>query len=307
MRYLIPVFLWCVLLLIPSHARASILLNFQSPITAKEVVVFDVTTDTLMLEKNGYEPRPIASLTKLMTAVVFLDTHTSFNKKVTITQKDQSIGSRLGLKNGSIVTTGDLFHAMLSVSANDAAKALVRSSGLTHTQFIQRMNKKALSWGLKSTHFAEETGLSPDNVSTAVEYALLAKRTLDKAKIANATTLKTYTFKNLTTKKSITIKNKNPLLGSELHITGTKTGFIDESDLNLMARSEKDGRTLIAVVLGSHTGGSYHFKEVTGLLEAAWKEKAPLKPEKSRILATPKKEKLVPDQISVKSLSMKAE
>lgn len=259
----------------PFSVHASILSRFTDPITAQKVVVLDVPSNTLLVEKNGYEKWPIASLTKLMTAAVFLDTHTSFNKKVTIKTQDHSIGSRIGFKTGAVVRAGDLFNAMLMVSANDAAKALVRSTGLSHSAFIKKMNTKARSWGLMSTTFVEETGLDARNVSTAVDYAHLAQKAFDNSLISTTTVKKTYSFKDIKTGKKYAVKNLNPLIGSPLAITATKTGFIDESDLNLVARSQAQGRNIIAVVLGSLPGAYHHFKEVRGLLDAALQEPAP--------------------------------
>lgn len=262
-------------LLFPKICSASILLNFKEPITSKAVVLYDVKARKPLLEKNSREVLPLASLTKLMTASVFLDTKPNFNKKIRLKDGDKSIGSRLALPKGSVVRVKDLFTSMLSVSANDAAKALVRATDLPQEEFVERMNKKAQKWGLKNTVFAEPTGLDPSNRSTAEEYAVLAQRAFENPLIAKATLIKKYSFKNWLTGKYHVIRNKNKLLDAPpLSITGTKTGYIDESGPNLVAQSEKNGRKIIALVLGAQLGGN-QFREVKGLLSAVWQEAAP--------------------------------
>lgn len=262
------------LLLKVAPASASILIRFPEPITARSVVVLDINTGKTLLEKNSQEVWPIASLTKLMTASVFLDTKPNFNKKVRIVQSDQAIGARIGLKPGSIIYVKDLFTSMLSVSANDAAKALARISGLTDKVFIQKMNAKAKVWGLENTVFVEPTGLDPQNKSTAQEYAILAKNVLKNPRISQATLVKTYTFKDLKTGRRHKITNKNKLLNSSLDMIGTKTGFIDESGPNIVAEAQQNNKKVIAVIFKADFGGN-QFREALGLLKAALDEGLP--------------------------------
>ena len=137
----------------------------MSGISAQAYVVRDVATGDVLISKNADEAWTPASLTKLITAIVVLDTKPKLTKTVAITSYDQTLGACttggdcIKAVPGIKFTVDALFHAALMPSANNAASALARSTGLTPDQFVARMNAKAKSLGATSSHFYEPTGM----------------------------------------------------------------------------------------------------------------------------------------------------
>lgn len=209
----------------------------------------------IVYSKNYDTVLPIASLTKLMTAVVFLETETPFDKIVTYEAGDNAIGSKLYVSPGETMTVKDLYFTMLVGSANNATKALVRSTGLSQEEFVQRMNDKAKAWGLEHTNFNDVTGLDVGNVSTVYEVALMAKNAFNNLKILQGTTTWAYGFRTLNTDIPHTIKSTSEgMADSSLFITGMKTGYLDEAGYCFVfkARSSKESdKNIITVVLGA--------------------------------------------------------
>ncbi|MBI4022341.1 MAG: D-alanyl-D-alanine carboxypeptidase, partial [Candidatus Andersenbacteria bacterium] len=144
-------------------------------VRSESALLWDTEAQVISFEKNGFERRPIASLTKLMTAIVALDYGIDWDISVEILPAEYVIGGKLLLHPGERVTTRDLFHAMLMGSANNATLALVRQLPVDEREFIRAMNRKAIALGLEQTEFADVTGLDPDNVSTAYEIARLSE------------------------------------------------------------------------------------------------------------------------------------
>ncbi len=146
-------------------------------INARAYVVADAKTGDVLISKNADLSWTPASLTKLVTALVVLDTKPKLNKIVAITQADQDAGwcnaggACIKAKPGVKFTVNGLFHAALMPSANNAANALARSTGLSPQAFVDRMNKKAAALGATATHFNEPTGMDPANSITAQDYA----------------------------------------------------------------------------------------------------------------------------------------
>lgn len=231
-------------------------------ITAKAAVLMAEQSGEVLWQKNATSTLPLASLTKLVAIKVFLDTRPSLNKIVTYSVKDEEYNyeyankwesAKLKLKDGDTITQEDLLYAALVGSANNAIETLVRSSGLARADFINKMNQLASEWGASSTRFIEPTGLSPQNVSSAFDYAIISKEVYAHPIIQKASTMFKYKFSTLNTKKAHTIVNTDKLLEvSSLNITGSKTGYLDEALYCLMARAaDNKGRQVIAVVMGA--------------------------------------------------------
>ena len=211
--------------------------------------------------RKSNKKRPLASLTKLMTALVLLDEGINFNKKVTITKKDLNHvrkyvsggASRVGLRAGDKVKVKDLWNAMLIASCNDSAAALVRGSGLSMKQFKKKMNAKAKSLGLKKTKFTECSGIDVKNVGTAREMAVIAREAFAKKKIRKASRRKSYRINILNSRRSITVKNRNGSL-LKMKPSGFKIGYLTEARNNvaiyLKGKKKKKG---IIVVLHAKT------------------------------------------------------
>lgn len=227
-------------------------------VTFKSAFVMDEDTENQLFADNENETRSIGSLTKLMTALVFLDTAPQWDKVVTIEAADGSQG-RLNVVEGEQITVKDLFHVSLISSSNNAMMALARSTGLPLEEFVKKMNVKAVDLGLKQTKFTEPTGLDPANQSTAKEVAWLLKFALLEKTIQEIVAKKNYTFRLMPNGPLRSISSTNVLLSERLprgavKIIGGKTGYVDEAGYCFaVASADKDGHQVIAVVLGSDT------------------------------------------------------
>lgn len=225
-----------------------------SRVSAAAVFVADVPSREVLLARNSRKPWPLASITKLMTAAVALDQKLSFSRTQTLTQDDEVGGARLRVPVGSRLSTADLFYSMIVGSANNAAHAVSRSTGLSYEEFVATMNVKAGQMGLASTRFVDPTGLEPSNVSTAQEVAALGLELFEKYYYIRKSA-STATYEVMAAGQPHRITNTNDLLTDDdngLIVTGGKTGYLEESKWNLVVRLQ-DGhyKPLIVVVLGS--------------------------------------------------------
>jgi D-alanyl-D-alanine endopeptidase (penicillin-binding protein 7) len=220
---------------------------------------------TLVAGKNTNTVLPLASLTKLMTALVLLDLDINFKSKVTITKAEVvyttpyvaqgDVTSKIDLKAGDKVTKDDLWHAMLIASSNEAAVALVDNSGLTRKQFIARMNAKAKALGLKYTKFSEPSGIDVANVGTPKEMALIAKKAYAIPAVRLASITPAYRFKELTTGRTVGIYSRNNSLLA-MDPLGMKVGYLTEARDNCAVRLSKNGKDYIVVILHASTNAA---------------------------------------------------
>lgn len=209
---------------------------------------------------NSQRVLPLASLSKLMTALVFLDTNLDWDKEIIITQEEidypctlQLCGttSEINLKTGDRIKIKDLWAAMLSASSNQSAVILADNSGLTREEFVQKMNEKAKSLGLVKTKFVEMSGLSADNVSTAEEFAKIAQMAFLDGRISDATSNTSYFFNVIQADGSlreVTVKNRNYSLLA-MGPRASKSGYLVEAQRNAVV--EKDGQIIVALHLYS--------------------------------------------------------
>lgn len=235
-------------------------------ITAKSALAIDQQTGKVLFAKAADKVRPIASITKLVSALVFLESQPNWDKQMTILRKEEVEGGRLYLRSGEQVTVENLFYTSLVGSANNATLTLARSTGLSQKQFVAGMNKKVKDLGLVNSHFEEPTGLSEHNISTAAEVARLLNFALEYEIIKKALSMEVYEFKSISGFRH-RIKNTNKLLDSYLDIQGGKTGFTDEAG-NCLAVNVLGSRkqTVTVVVLGS-AAGSLRFQEAKGIAQ----------------------------------------
>lgn len=252
-------------------------------ITAKSALVIDADTDQILFQKNSQQVLPIASITKLMTALIFLDSQPNWQKQVKIIANDnieisesdknnnlKLKPSQISFQVGELVKIEDLFATGLIKSANNSIKALVRSlDNCCGKTFVDRMNDKAKELGMINTVFEEPTGLSVNNQSTAEDIVLLLKEVIQKPKIQQTLVKK---FHNFQTKdpggenKFYQIKNVNKLLDSFIKIKAAKTGYLDEAGYCFAGLVEYNKKKLIIVLLGNQSEKD-RLQEVKGL---AW-------------------------------------
>ena len=225
--------------------------------SATNTIVVDAKNRKKLFGKNEYEQRPIASISKLMTAIVFLENNQGWDNIVEMQATDEVGGSRLKLAKGESLSVRDLFNASLIASSNNGIMALVRSTGLSQEEFIKRMNEKAKDLKMYQTVFIEPTGMNAQNVSTAYDLTLLVTEAFSKSEIVEASHLPTYNFK---TKfgRNLLVYNTDVLLSSflnkdEYEIIGAKTGFLEESGYCLASMIKSTDKEIITIVLNSST------------------------------------------------------
>lgn len=220
-------------------------------ITASSAAVLDANSGLILWQKNALEKRSLASITKLMTVLVFLQHNPGWDTLVTMQTSDETNENKANIYRDETVTVKDLFYVGLVASDNNAIKALVRSTNLSETEFVKLMNEKAVVLGLKDTGFQDTTGLNDANISTAIDVLHLAQTAFLDPNIKDATSLTSYSFTTQAGKQHKAV-NTNNLLRSYLKITAGKTGSTNAAGFCLVAAVEGDQQqNIISVVLGS--------------------------------------------------------
>lgn len=227
----------------------------RAEISAERGAVLAANDRFFLFTEKADEPQPIASITKLMTALVFLDNNPGWDKEYTITEADKVEGGRLNLFLGDQVTIKDLFYTSLVASDNGATLALVHASGLNEEEFVKKMNERAEKLGLKQTSFDDPIGLSEYNLSTAREVALLAQAAFRNSEISEATTKADYSFMTINGREK-KIESTDYLLfdpgEKTLTVLGGKTGYTEKAGYCFVGRLKNGaGREVISVVLNS--------------------------------------------------------
>ena len=231
----------------------------------KAAYVFDVTNNRVLFQKNPERVLPVASLTKLMTAMVFLQTNPDWDRVVEVIPEDVRNSSRTRIRPREEITVRDLFHASLMSSDNCATKTLVRTCGVPYPEFIRRMNAMADSLGLSGTSFVEPTGLSEQNVSTAQDMARVLRIASESPEVSAITQKLEYEFTS--NRKRHHLVNTNRLLRSQWDVTGGKTGFIREAGYCLVTNVKSPtGIDITAVVLGAPSN-TLRFAEARRILD----------------------------------------
>jgi len=220
-------------------------------LTASSAAVMDKASGLVLWQQQADIVRPIASISKLMAVLVFLEHNPGWDAEVTLEETDFVISSPVKLVAGEKVKVKDLFYSSLIASDNNALLALVRASGKTQAEFVNLMNTKAKNLKLTKTKFFEPTGLSSKNVSTANEVLILAKTAFAVSEISKAASLASYNFTALSGEKHKVVST-NKLLGSFLHLGPAKTGYIGEAGFCLVAEvANENNQEILAVVLNS--------------------------------------------------------
>lgn len=226
--------------------------SFGPVIEAGSALVMDAESGKVLYQKNGFEPRPIASITKLMTALVFLENNLEWDREVVITKDDKESGGKVVVSPGEKLKLRDLFNVALVASVNSAAYELARVTDLSYDDFIKRMNSKAKEIGMMNANFVEPTGIDEHDRATAMDVAKLIQSAIKEDDIKEALTTTSYTFFSVEGSK-YTIKNTNKLLKSYLDIWGGKTGYTEEAGYCLanLVHNKESGKNIIVVILGA--------------------------------------------------------
>jgi len=198
-------------------------------VRAAAAIIYDPDTNEILWEENAQTQRSIASITKVMTATVFLENDPDLTQPVTIARSDVYQASTTHLHANDKVTTDDLLHLLLIASDNAAARALARISPQGSEGFIRRMNDKASELGLETTHYADPSGLLSENVSSAYDMARLITHASQDERISSIMRTNEYTVYS-GGKRPITFRSTNHLLrGGDVDVRAGKTGFISKA------------------------------------------------------------------------------
>ena len=227
-------------------------------LSAKAACIYRIDDDgegTLIYTKNSNTKRAQASTTKLMTAVLLMESG-KLDTKTTISKHAASTPWGSGrLKKGDIYKTSDLLYAMLLPSYNDAATAVAEKVGGTEAKFVAKMNAKARELGLKKTQFCNPHGLDADgHYTTAKELAMLTAYAYTFPEIRDCWGTQYKTIKNLKTGKKMTVWSSNSIFGYVSNFLGGKTGTEDNAGCCFTGVYEYNGSVYVTVVLGSGYG-----------------------------------------------------
>jgi len=232
---------------------------------AAAAIIYDPETNQVLWEENSQDQRSIASITKMMTALVFVENNPDMSQGVTMARSDVFAASTTHLRLNDHVTADDLLHLLLIASDNAAARALARVSPYGTEGFVARMNEKAAELGLESTHYADPSGLLSDNVSSAYDMARLITYISGDERIASIMRTSEYTV--FAAKRPITFHSTNHLLGrADVDVRAGKTGFISKAGycLATLLRLPQSSQQVAVVVLGARSNAG-RFMETQNL------------------------------------------
>ena len=221
-------------------------------VRAEAAIIYDPETHEVLWGEHVQDQRSMASITKVMTALVFLDSGVDLSMPMTVQRSDVSHASTTYIRNGYQLTAGDLLNLLLVGSDNAAARALARISPYGSEGFIEQMNLKAQSLGLENTHYADPSGLLADNVSSAYDLAQLIAFAGADERIGGIMRKTSYT--TYSGKRQINAHATNQLVkAGDLEVLGGKTGFISRSGYCLasLLRLPESGQQIAVVVLGA--------------------------------------------------------
>ncbi len=234
-------------------------------LTAERWITYDASADVVLASWNANDQAPMASVTKVMTAIIVIE-NSELGDKVTIPSfVTGARGSVAGLVTGEQWSVGDLLIAMLVRSGNDAALTLAYHVGGDSTsRFVAMMNAKAAELGMSNTHFANPNGLDAEgHYSSARDLLTLIIASQEYPDIRRIGRTKLVSMPDDPNGKERIFKNTNRLLGSYPGVTGLKTGDTPWADKVLLATSERAGRQIYSVVMHSDD----HFSDTRELLD----------------------------------------
>lgn len=236
-----------------TKATPEIALKTEPPqLTAKAALAFDLGTESILYAHNFDASLPVASLTKLMTALVVFDTM-NLDEEVTITKFDtQIVGNSMGLAVSEKIKAYDLLLGMLISSNNDAALALTTHKH-TYYEFVDLMNEKAKNLNLHSTRFTNPVGWDADeSYSNASDLSKLTLAFISNPKLAQIVAIKEAVVYSVDKKYSHQLKTTNQLLLEDSRVSGIKTGFTSKALGNLILRVKNRENEIVTIVLGSN-------------------------------------------------------
>lgn len=228
----------------------------EANIYAKSYILYDINSGYILSQKNANIQLPIASTTKILTAIIVLENY-HLNDTVVISKNAASqIGSEVMLKSGEKITIESLLYALLIQSGNDAALALAENYPGDVKEFVNAMNAKASYLGLKNTHLKDPAGLDDEGKSTAHDLAILTAYALRNPTFSKIVKTVDFDITSIDGRITHKLESSNRLIKSDQPLyyplaIGVKTGFTPIAGHCLVAAAEKNGRKIISIVLNT--------------------------------------------------------
>jgi len=239
-------------------------------VSAKSAILMDYGTGEILYEKNPHEKLPIASLTKIMTLLLALESidqgKLKLEDKVVVSEHAASMGgSQVFLHEGEVLTVDAIMKAIIVASGNDASVALAEKIAGTHEVFVKKMNEKAQALGMKNTNFVNATGLPAENsYSTAYDVAIMSRELLNHPLFFRWSTIWVDTLEESRNKTELA--NTNRLVRFYSGADGIKTGSTSEAGYCLSATAKRGNMRLLSIVLGAPTS-KVRFSEAAKLMD----------------------------------------
>ncbi len=225
----------------------------QPDLTAISGLSYDLTTNRMLYAKDIHVRHPIASITKIMTAIIAIETE-PLDQKITISRSAATIGNNeMGLSEGEKLTVNDLLYGLILPSGNDAAESLAQGSKFGRDNFVYLMNQKAEDLGLSDTHFTNPSGLEGDGnqYSTAYDLLVMTRYGLRNPTFAKIVATVNYEIPATIDHKEYQLFNETNLLTSYPGVEGVKIGYTNEAGMCLVTYLNYQGHKIISVLLNS--------------------------------------------------------
>ena len=237
--------------------------------SAKAMCVMEASSQRVLAQKNSSAQLPMASTTKIMTAITAIESGVDLDKVFEISPRAVGVsGTSLYLRAGEKFTLRDLLYGLMLISGNDASVAIGEYVGGSVEKFVEMMNKKAQEIGATNSHFDNTHGLdSKNHYTTAYDLALITSYAMQNPTFKEIVSTKNIKITNSDGKNRY-LKNKNKLLSSLEGCNGVKTGFTDDAGRCLVTSCERDGMDVVCVVRNCGP----MFEESAALLDKAFKE-----------------------------------
>ncbi len=223
----------------------------QPNINGASGVLVELNSGKILFEKDLTTKKPIASLAKVMTAIIAIE-HKALTEKIYVSEKAASIGENtMGISQGEVYTLDELLHGLIMHSGNDAAYAISEGVAGDTTTFVEWMNLKSRELGLEDTYFADPSGLDDTSYSTPKDLVKLTRYALKYPELKKMGNTVEYELPENNAHKYIYLYNQTNLLTTYPGVKGFKTGYTEEAGLCLITYAENEGKEVIGVVLGS--------------------------------------------------------
>jgi len=245
------------LILLPLSASAETADNLPFQVNADSAILMDTATGTILYAKNADQALPPASVTKIMTLLLFMEEvdagNISLEEEITVSEYAASMGgSQVFLEPGESMKAEELLKCVIIASANDAAVTLAEKIAGSEEAFVSRMNERAAELGMTNTHFENATGLDDDttkHLTSAYDIALMSRELLKHPTITQYSTIWMDTIRG----GAFGLTNTNRLIRFYNGATGLKTGSTSRAGFCMSATAMRDDLHLIAVIMGADT------------------------------------------------------